>query len=182
MSQQYTFSLTVTAVLQCLPVQMAIFLPGNVAQIGLRILNIFPAAQLALCLCWISRNAGQRATALQINHLCGARAMRPAWLGCLSHRLSASLQMACTDAVNQPHPDGPDAAHLGSACWEAHAQERSLPRGCTQAALPTLLAFLAQHSVSPCREAERRLEISSSVLFSSKRFFSHFSSLNKVGK
>lgn len=88
-------------------------------------MHIFPTAQLAFCLCWITRNAGQRATALQINHLCTARAMRLAWLGCLSHRLSPTLQMACTDAVNQPYPDVPDAAHLGSACWEG--QPRSAP-------------------------------------------------------
>lgn len=62
---------------------------------------------------------------LQINHLCGARAVSPVWLGCLSHRHSPTLQMACTDAVNQPHPDVPDAAHLGSACWET--QPRSTP-------------------------------------------------------
>lgn len=62
---------------------------------------------------------------LQINHLCGARAVSPAWLGCLSHRHSPTLQMACTDAVNQPHPDVPDAAHLGSACRET--QPRSAP-------------------------------------------------------
>lgn len=110
-------------------------------------MDILPTAQLAFCPCWISRNAGHRATALQINHLCGARAMRPAWLGCLSHRLSPTLQMACTDAVNQPHPDVPEAAHLGSACWES--QPRSAPSpGAAHRQPPPPLAFLAQHSES----------------------------------
>ena len=62
---------------------------------------------------------------LQINPLSSARAVSPAWPGCLSPRHSPTLQMACTDAVNQPHPDVPGAAHLGSACWET--QPRSAP-------------------------------------------------------
>lgn len=78
------------------------------------------------------------------------------------------------------------------------AQKHSLPRGLTHTA-PTLSSpphptpqpphshRAAGHSspvvrVSPCKEDERRLETSSSVLFSSKCFFIHFSSLNKVGK
>lgn len=57
-SQPYTINLTETAVLQWLPVHMAIFLPGNVAQIRLRIFAYFsnsPAGILSLLdnqKCW----------------------------------------------------------------------------------------------------------------------------------
>lgn len=72
---------------------------------------------------------------LQINYLFSACAVSPAWLGCLSHRHSPALQMACTDAVNQSHPDIPNATHLGSACWET--QPRSTPSpGASHTQLP----------------------------------------------
>lgn len=65
----------------------------------------------------------------------------------ITQALSPSLQMAWTDALNQPHPDGP-CSTSGKRMLGRPAQKCSLPRGCTQAALPTLLAFLAQHSES----------------------------------
>lgn len=90
--------------------------------------------------CWTK---GHR---LQINPLCGARAVSPAWPGCSSHRHSPTLQMACTDAVNQPHPDVPHAAHLGSACWEAQPRSPPSPGAARRQPPHTLLASPAQHS------------------------------------
>lgn len=64
---------------------------------------------------------------LQTNHLRGACEVSSAWLGYLSHKHSPTLQMACTDAVNQPHPDMLEAAHLGSACWESQPRSAASP-------------------------------------------------------
>lgn len=71
--------------------------------------------------------------------------------------------------------------------WAAHAGKPSpeaLPPQGPHTGSPPRAAALAGpvFRVSPREETERRLEISSSVLFSSKCFFIRFPSLNKAGK
>lgn len=102
---------------------------------------------------------------LQTNPLCGACAVSPAWPGCLSHRRSPTLQMACTDAVNQPHPDVPDAAHLGSGCWET--QPSSSPSPGAAHRQPHTRCWPRRpsaRSLTP-QGNQRRWEMSSSILF-----------------
>lgn len=120
--------------------------------------------------------------ALQINHLCvhvpwGQRGWDVYHTGSLSQPADG------LDRCTKSAPSWRPMQHI----WEAHAGKASPevlpPQGLHTGSPPHAAGLLGPaFRVSPCREAERRLEISSSVLFSSKHFFSRFSSFNKAGK